>query len=106
MVRTKSLAVFAATAAFSSVYTCPAGHTAICKQVTIHNSGALAVVFQLALRRGPTDFVFIRQTVAGSTAVQLPLNVVLQPADQLRATSATAGLQVTISGTELSGVAP
>lgn len=105
-VRTKSLAGFSATTTLATVYTCPAGETAILKSVSLAKLAAGAVSFDLSvLRSGVSRVVFRELFPVTSTVVHREFWIVLQPDDQLRAQTDTGSVTGLLSGTELEGVA-
>lgn len=88
------------------LYTCPAGETAILKDLRI-GPGALG---------GITTTLYIGAAVAANRVLVVSQNagdwfvgtgefLVLQPGEVLRATSGAAGVQITGCGAELEGVA-
>jgi hypothetical protein len=88
-------------------YTCPAGRTAIVKDIRCaKNVGGLSTI-AIGVRSGPSTIWIINQAdVAGSSVFGQPW-VVLEPGDDLVAFSNVANAWAYyISGTELEGVAP
>jgi hypothetical protein len=110
-VRTQRLAVgnSAATGVTQTVYVCPAGRTAIVKDIRLNwmQGGDLANSL-VAIGSGPTFLFLFKGTVtAGGVAVLQRDFVVLEPGDRIDVRSDTAGtICWWVSGTELDGLAP
>lgn len=107
-VRTKRLGkgVAAGAGAGFVAYTCPAGHTAIVKDVRLANVVGVATAVVVAAHSGPTFVnVFVANINAAQVASFAPY-LVLGPGDSLEmSSSVAAGFTYWVSGTELDGVA-
>lgn len=87
------------------VYTCPAGETAIIKDIRIDvKSGSPSRVVAL-LTSGPLDVSLIDKPMGPNDVASTQGFVVLQPGDQLRALSVGGVCRVWVSGAELEGLA-
>ena len=109
-VRTARLAVGQTGAANSTVtaYVCPAGKTAILKDIRLSNTVAAANQTILAVHSGPR-FADLFKSAVPSLGIQVlaDLFVVLEPGDELVVNSAQVnGIIWYVSGAELDGVAP
>lgn len=105
-VRTKVLAVGTGSSVLTTLYTCPAGETAILKSLSLAKLAAGAVSFDVSiLRAGTPRVVFREQFPLTSTVVHREVWIVLMPDDQLRVQTDTGSVTVWASGTELEGVA-
>lgn len=104
---TKRLGVGATGAANTPVtaYTCPAGQTAILKDIRLSTgsgSAVNAIVFGVS---GSSTCLFLVRAVAASTAESAQPYVVLGPGDQVKVQCNVAGaLEFWLSGSELDGV--
>lgn len=89
----------------ATVYTCPAGKTAIIKEYLVQASGSVS--FQSVIARGATNYTFAIHTVTTTTFLRVPCWTVLEPGDILKVvwTTANASHSFWMSGTELDGVA-
>jgi hypothetical protein len=94
-------------AGHTNIYTCPAGTTAIVKHIAITNSNALAAVVQLTIA-GPvaTNAVYTISVAGSGGTVLNDQFAVLEPGEHLGAVASRTGTLITVSGAELSGVAP
>lgn len=105
-VRTKTLAADTAGGGSTTIYTVPAGETAIVKTIASNKAAAGAVVMDLIVRRaGVSRTVFRRTYPVVATVAYDELWLVLMPGDELRATTDTGSVTLWVSGTELEGVA-
>jgi hypothetical protein len=88
------------------MYTCPAGHTAILKDVRLVPAGGAITQAVLYIGSGPDiHYIFNQSIAAGATPSMTPW-IVLAPGDTIKATTDhAAGVRVWLSGTELIGVA-
>lgn len=114
-VRSKTLAHFATTpvqAGWWTVYTCPAGRTAIAKEWQVLNRSGGARTITFAVRRAGAD---VRVQAPGllphlSAITGVARYLVLQPADQLMVfvggEVVSDLVEVYVHGVELDGVAP
>lgn len=93
-------------AGHSTLYTAPAGETALLKQLTLVNASALANLFTLKLNgtSGADSIMAIVVPAQGGELVS-GLFVVLQPGDILRAVAGAASIFCAGFGAELEGVA-
>jgi hypothetical protein len=94
-------------AAHTNIYTCPAGTTAIVKHIAVTNQNPLPGVLSLTVA-GPvaTNLVYIISAAASGGAVLNDQFLVLEPGEHIGAVASRTNMIVTISGAELSGVAP
>lgn len=112
-VRTKRLSARASLvsgAAATTLYTCPAGRTAIVKAAAVRTAAGIGVSVALALLVGGNpvesqEFVRVTTNVA-TTFLEQTEWVVLEPGDKVVAIAAGGNGTVVIFGTELDGVAP
>lgn len=105
-VRTKVLVTQALIAGSQTVYTCPAGKTAIVKTISLSRSSAGAVTVTTLLVRALAG----RGAYLTSLSIAAPIQtiqtyLVLGPGDQLRFTLDTGTGDCWVSGVELVGVA-
>ena len=91
--------------AIHTVYTCPAGKTAIVKDVRVSSAGSsVSRAVVIALSGGQA--ISLLDAAVGTTAVLSVLGfIVLEPGDQLQVYSEGTAARVWISGAELDGVA-
>lgn len=91
---------------FVTLYTCPAGETALLKCLTVANTAALGNTTLFRLNgTGPTTQLFALTVGIGGADVVNELFIVLGPGDTLRASSTQTSMVVTGFGAELEGVA-
>lgn len=89
-----------------TLYTCPAGETAIIKQVSHFNTGVVQQAVSLGINgTGNGQLVVVMSTAATSTTNLLEQFIVLHPGDTLRAIANAGNATVTGYGAELEGVA-
>lgn len=89
------------------LWTCPAGHTAIVKDVRITNPGSAPASVNLLVRRAGVNVSVTRSIVPATTTTPLAgAHVVLEPADELVFVTDVADIMVLVSGALLDGVAP
>lgn len=109
-VRTKQLANGVLTTTLTSLYTVPAGKTAIIRSIHYYNpaGGATTTVFFSALIGGNSRGIVISPGVLVNTTPLFPdFWFVLGPGDSLRGSAnPSSAVQFLISGAELEGVAP
>lgn len=89
-------------------YTCPAGKTAIVKDIAVSTAGGSAVQTIIALTSGPR-FCNIANLSLAANGFPFAISrfIVLEPGDQLVINaSQTNGIVWWLSGSELDGVAP
>lgn len=91
---------------FVSVYTCPAGRTAIVKDVRTHNDGTASSFVFWAVLSGPTSVRLLGANPNAGDAIFFTCFVVLEPGDQLQLFTASQPVNFHVSGAELAGVAP
>lgn len=104
--RTSRLAVGnSTTSAVVVVYTCPAGKTAIVKDVRLYAGSSVGRAVFLARHSG-TDVSIIDEPMTASSVTQKQGFIVLEPGDQLAVYSSTNTFAFWASGAELAGVAP
>lgn len=88
------------------VYTCPAGETAIVKQLSFSNAAALAQTVALYINANTANSIVGGATVPAASALVLTgWFLVLQPGDTLRIGWSGTGGAVSGHGAELEGVA-
>lgn len=88
------------------VYTCPAGETAILKQLTVHNPGALPQVFTMRLNGSNAANTILAESIEAGLATHLEgLFIVLSGGGTLHVAGAAVGLFVAGFGAELEGIA-
>jgi hypothetical protein len=108
-VRTKRLAAGRkSTVATETIYTCPAGETAIIKRILLYNLNASTNnLISILLKLGAfTETTVWQQNFPASSGVDLDVWWVLGPGDTLGLVQSTAiGTNYLISGTELEGIA-
>ena len=88
------------------LYTCPAGKTAVIKDVLMSGSGIAATRGLVQVRSGSDRAHIIDQPVGAQEAAHLGCWVVLEPGDTIYAYSTAQPVRVWVSGAELAGVAP
>lgn len=114
MVRSKLLgwSIAQVTNAFSVIYTCPAGRTAIIKQWSVWNNSDVARTITAAVRTGGVD---VRIWLPGLVPVRGGIDrteqyLVLEPGDSFvvynGGESTNTSIAVLVAGVELDGVAP
>lgn len=109
-VRTARLAHGLSTAAnvTENVYTCPAGRTAIVKEISVQASGPGDRDWGFFVLSGPLSVTVANgHFTGGGQAAHSGHFLVLEPGDKLQSyCSIPAGLAFHVSGSELEGVAP
>lgn len=109
-VRTARLAAGSTGAASASTvaYVCPAGKTAILKDLRLSIHVAPPVFLVVALHSGPTFVNVLVTSVTEGNGVRSPqVYLVLEPGDELIVQAdKAAGVNYWLSGTELEGIAP
>lgn len=108
-VRTKQLASGVLGTSSAGYYTCPAGKTAIIKQITLNNpAGGAATIATVTVDTVSGQRVIVRESMNAPSVVRIgELFIVLAPGDDILASNSVAsGTGLMISGTELDGVAP
>lgn len=109
-VRTARLAVGASGAAdtVKQIYTCPAGRTAIIKDVRLASVVTGGQQTAMSLNSGPTFVTVLNGSVPQNAFSITPTPYwVLEPGDHLDILTPTAGgVHYWVSGVELDGVAP
>lgn len=108
-VRSARLAVglSGAGASQKTVYTCPAGRTAVLKDVRLVGRSDPAQPVTLYMVSGPTLVYLVRASLAANQTAAAQGFVVLEPGDQLNIdTPVTDHAAYWVSGAELDGVAP
>lgn len=90
---------------FTTRYTCPAGHTAILKDVRLTANGAGNTRAVVAVASGAAATYLYDQALAALASLD-GLFVVLEPGDVLQVYSTGNTFTVRASGAELLGVAP
>lgn len=89
-----------------TVYTCPAGETALLKDITIFNQAAVTNVVALRLNGNTQNQTIEGVTVGGGGSVVLSGRfIVLHPGDTLRVQATVASINITGYGAELEGIA-
>ena len=87
-------------------YTCPAGMTAIVKDIRLGSTAAGASTYLVGLTSGPTTVRALSGTVPNGDVVGLQPYLVLAPGDALFIVpGVTNGINYWVSGSELLGVA-
>ena len=106
-VRTLQLGAIKATSTLAVVYTCPAGRTAIVKELSVGKGGTGALVCSFSVLRGAVAWFVagISLTNLGTQSSHQDRWLVLEPGDVLRAVTDGLTADVWVSGTELLGVA-
>lgn len=88
-------------------YTCPAGKTAILKDIRLSTVGGAAVSTIVALTSGPRFCNIILQSIPSGSVESRQPYIVLEPGDQVVINAnQTGGIVWWFSGSELDGVAP
>lgn len=106
-VRTKRLAVGSSIdATFKTIYTCPAGKTAIVKDVRVQALGAGNTRAIVSVNSGPTANYLLDQALGQGQAQVIGLFIVLQPGDFMQVYTTGFNCNYRVSGSELEGVAP
>lgn len=104
--RTSRLAVgISTTGAVVTVYTCPAGKTAIVKDIRLY-AGASVSRAVVALGSGVRLPSVLDEAITGPGVAQKQGFMVLEPGDTIRVYSQGNTFEFWISGSELQGVAP
>lgn len=89
------------------IYTCPAGVTALVKDIRVVGRSDPAQTFTVYAVSGPTLVFLMRGSLAGNQVAAVQGFVVLEPGDQLKVDDpVTDHLAYWVSGSELAGVAP
>lgn len=106
-VRTKKLAAgqLSTLNAFVTVFTCPAGRTAIVKDLRSANTGPAQTLIIWAASSGPSQTRLISQTVDVGSPAFAQVYVVLEPGDELRLIGTAGSVTYHVSGSLLDGVA-
>jgi hypothetical protein len=90
-----------------TVYTCPAGVTALVKDVRLTGRNATAVNYAFYVRSGGRYFYLLAGSLAANALASSQGFVVLEPGDQLGCSAGAAdALSYWVSGAELEGIAP
>lgn len=106
-VRSKFLGRGVASVGGATIYTVPAGKTAIVKTLTISNAvGAINNVVRFSLVDGAFIDTLDQKTMASGVATSFPEYWVLPAGGRLDAQSTTGLAGITLMGVELAGVAP
>ena len=106
-VRTKELGASAFTgSAPVTLYTCPAGATAIVKDIALFATTAITAYVQV-VRGSLSARVLSGAVTAGGSLVSSGRFIVLEPGDVLQVHSTSSGITATawVSGSQLDGVA-
>nr|CRY93621.1 hypothetical protein [uncultured prokaryote] len=91
----------------STLYTCPAGKTAIVKDLRLSQSGASSVSTILATSSGAKFCNLLIDTIPVNGTRVFQGFIVLEPGDSIVINASTAGGVIYhVSGSELAGVAP
>lgn len=93
------------TSAVVTVYTCPAGKTALLKDVRVYANGAVGRAVIL-VQSGSTDVSIVDEALSATQVVSRQGFIVLEPGDTIRVYSSTSTFNFWCSGAELEGVAP
>jgi hypothetical protein len=88
-----------------TLYTCPAGRTAILKDVRAWAYGAAVTRALVLVRSGPGDCAIIDEAMATNSTRERQGFIVLEPGHQLLASSTGGPTSIWASGAELDGVA-
>lgn len=106
-VRTLQLGAIKATATLATIYTCPAGRTAIVKELALGKGATGSVTATVTVLRGAVAYFVAVVTMSnlGGQAVHQDRWFVMEPGDVLRAVTDGVTVDVWVSGTELVGVA-
>lgn len=106
-VRSKTLAAASATTVLTALYTVPAGHTTIVKNVIVSKFGTPAQTLTLTILRGAfASGLVLDAHGIGASVDSHSVYAILQPGDVIRAITDSGTIGVWISGVELLGVAP
>jgi len=88
-------------------YTCPAGKTAIVKDIRLSTVGGSAVSTIVAVTSGPRFCNLLIESLPSGSARSMQPYLVLEPGDQVVINANQAnGIIWWLSGSELDGVAP
>lgn len=90
---------------FATIYTCPAGTTAILKDVILTLTGAGNTRAVVSVDSGPHASYLLDQALSAPFQMSNRF-VVLEPGDQIKAFSTGGTFNVRLCGAELDGVAP
>lgn len=92
----------------ATLYTTPSGRTAILKQLTVFSQTGVALIVRFFVNGSAVGnhVLDLATTNAAVTAQLSGLFLVLEPGDTLRAETSTGTATITVSGSELDGVAP
>lgn len=94
------------TTAVTTVFTCPAGYTAVIKNLSLVSAGAIAGDFLLYINGTTAVKLLLKVNVGGGNAVNLAgIFVVLAGGDTLHCTAPAANSTITASGALLFGIA-
>lgn len=106
-VRSLQLGNVIANSVTQTAYTCPAGRTAILKEITLGKLDVGAVTARVWVLRGANPYLNAVEafTVTQNQVRRLERWTVLEPGDQLQAITDSGSVYVWLSGTELIGVA-
>lgn len=106
-VRTLQLGAIKASTTLQTVYTCPAGRTAIVKTLNYGKGGTGAGRLDVTVLRGAVAYfaAVVQLSNLGVQANHLEMWLVLEPGDVLRAVTDGPTIDLWVSGTELVGVA-
>lgn len=89
-----------------TLYTCPAGRTAILKDVRVYVDTPAATRVAVILVSGPTSVTILDQAVAAQGNVSREGFMVLEPGDRIQVYSTGSVAYVWLSGAVLDGVEP
>lgn len=106
-VRSLQLGAVKATNVLTAVYTCPAGRTAIIKEVTAGKGSTGSATLTMTILRGAVAYYLLTNTFSnlGGQAARFETWTVLEPGDIVRAVTDGPTIDVWMSGAELIGVA-
>lgn len=91
----------------NTIYTCPAGKTAVVKDVRVVGRAAGSTNYLLASSSGPTFTYLVAGALASGAVASTTGFIVLEPGDRLVVNaSAVDAIGFHVSGAELDGVAP
>lgn len=106
-VRTKRLAVGSSTdAVFKTIYTCPAGRTAIVKDARMQALGAGNTRAIISVRSGSVAVYIFDVALQAGQFQATGLFIVLEPGDDMQVYTTGFNANYRVSGSELAGVAP
>lgn len=87
------------------VYTCPAGKTAILKDIRVCSNGSAVTRCVVIVLSGGAAISLVDSAVAALQTIAVQGFIVLEPGDKMQVYSEGAGARVWLSGAELDGVA-